>query len=1626
MYKLLILLYSLCLISCVPQTGTTGRQLYGEPQTNSDIDDNSNPDPTFAENDNFFQYMQTEIHSSLNIDRSYNDAIYLRGKQIHEYVLNHKSDINCIIVAFPNITATQGNSILIMAAKPNSFFNVATSAREYYYLLYPNGEEENKAYCYRPEILNQLNQDYPGKQVTFALSNIAQNSASINTASDSLRIYTQFAQPVSAISIAHLRFNLTYLDENPSDPNNAQTCTSSKVCQSMGLDCCSETGQCVRHGQLKPGVDQNSAEYLMALIDINENPAKISNYPQFFFSCTGYVPTDPNDDTPPSDDDTLDPDVRLADLKDLYDCTTPTEGAMSICTYKIPNVTQDNLAEISDKLKTAKYDLTFGEFYSGSKTSQLLQHSIYQIIYGDKIIYDVNRTDTYNNVTFGTSNFNLYDATTFTINTSLPESTTDHTLRVRYTTDGSCEYVSDTLAKCKITYIQGQDKGLPTDHNPPLLTDKNIFKLPYYADTRKYIRVYVDGVPQAQGSSWNLNALDRSISFVNQLADNEIVEISYYVNTMTYPVFTPKQEAYTEIEKQCNCVGPGCALTPVFTDDNILTAFNCHYPPHDEVDPPLQMDIQLSTKAVPVRFFNTEGKEYTGSAISSGIQEGAPFKYENNDKLKPNNLENYVGFNEIYGTISYTITTADPPAVVDVQRGKSYDIYTELNSGTFSSCSTCGTDYYSQLVKIFPDNFASNGAGYMPDPTETSRFNTSTYRADDLIFGRACFIPVTMIPWTHRPEYDRDVQRQKRLAAQHFLFANGYQRDWYGFNYGAIIGSFDGVNWFAIGNQRRVKATSNKLYLAINAFFGDLTHTSSYEIHISDSTISYGDSYITSDFENDGATCQQYHVCETDQDCITKLGWEYTCQSVTQIKTQWPRFDANAKELIGVSDEKRLIDIIVGGFRGPSKRCVYRGRGVPCTKNYNVASSDNSYAKNSLPGINACMQNNYCESISTENKFNNRIARFARSPKYQNNSGIFDDTNIELADTFGLEARVLGRPFDFNGNENIPIDAIAGLNYNRVSSICIPGHNLTESTFVSTNSTAPVDKHNTGDRVLEIGMTPYVKQRTDNTYYSQCSILDEDGNYLFLQQPTLRTNNGLVTSLAASQSLSSTALEIFEHIDSSLHLLGDFKNETITDKMLGRNSCLRAPGAACHTDLDCGPSPFVTAKLGNIDPNSESTLNSAERRFWKETLVCSQADDPTSKDFDLTKNRCCREVGKSLTIPTQNATSASFSHEIPGYQIGINDRRRLSRFMMLSYERYKDGGQLTSSSLYPDLVAAVDNACGSSCMSSQLIDNQFNTLNYVATNTCCSGHWIRNFDKDENNGGHTWAPNKLQNFNYEAFKCLNWSQKIAGETPFMCNPDEAPDFVNCTAKNISLSEADEYFKFFGTLELLGIPQIMVESLHFQGARCNVDSNQNLTGSVAIGNTTITSATPEYINDDGKMLYSATDMSNFDSTLKKIFAANEITCCEPTGKILPTDATADQCCTGNLVDRRCCLPDYTDVTIYLNRYVSSAAKNLDPSMFDPETGYIKDPNVVEQIAYQEGICCSGSLLRGQVLYNLHVPGIEETAYTVRRFLDGSTPDATTSKSIKQFWDAGARWNNHVYCAPRSTSGSSSSN
>ena len=169
----------------------------------------------------------------------------------------------------------------------------------------------------------------------------------------------------------------------------------------------------------------------------------------------------------------------------------------------------------------------------------------------------------------------------------------------------------------------------------------------------------------------------------------------------------------------------------------------------------------------------------------------------------------------------------------------------------------------------------------------------TTYRTDDLLYGRACFIPATMIPWTHAKNATITTQRRNRLAAQHFLFANGYQRDWYGFDYGAVIASFDGVSWFAVGNQRRIKATGNRLYLAVNTYFGDQTQDSIFTISEAKPISPSGPAHKLPRRPNDGANVAS--ITNVQQTATVSPNWVgNTCecgidQNHLPFRRQWRR-----------------------------------------------------------------------------------------------------------------------------------------------------------------------------------------------------------------------------------------------------------------------------------------------------------------------------------------------------------------------------------------------------------------------------------------------------------------------------------------------------------------------------------------------------------------------------------------------------------------------------------------------------------------------------------------------------------------------------------------------------------------
>ena len=140
-------------------------------------------------------------------------------------------------------------------------------------------------------------------------------------------------------------------------------------------------------------------------------------------------------------------------------------------------------------------------------------------------------------------------------------------------------------------------------------------------------------------------------------------------------------------------------------------------------------------------------------------------------------------------------------------------------------------------------------------------------------------------------------------------------------------------------------------------------------------------------------------------------------------------------------------------------------------------------------------------------------------------------------------------------------------------------------------------------------------------------------------------------------------------------------------------------------------------------------------------------------------------------------------------------------------------------------------------------------------------------------------------------------------------------------------------------------------------------------------------------------------------------------------------------TGNSGERRCCLNDYTDVSVYTNhyvsvytnRYVSSEGANFSginvpETSIDPRTGYI-DKEYVKQMVVS--MCCSGVAMEGKVISNLMIPlnsgqanvSGGDPSITVQRWTyDKGLDSASDVGNVYSLVRNGVKWNNHIYCVP----------
>jgi len=1665
MLSLSVIALLLFLASCMPQSGSTSLT-EGSSTTNTTAGSGSGsnspyPNPTFAFSGIFIQEGATQTSNYFSIPLNFNDSFLIRGSSLSQYLRTIPNTTKLCLVGKYTYSAGS-NRYLLLTAKPRAYTDLAKKTTEHYLQVEPSNQSANQNDCLplAATLVTSVSD-----AATFSLSQLCSNCSSAVT-SEGLQLLFLSGQPIPTLNLASLTLTIS-----GSTTTSGNSCVESTACEARGFDCCLE-GQCVKDGAERPDafLDPN---YTQAKADVASNPNRFVLYPDIYFVCTSRPEGDGEEDNNDPIDPAYEASIRLMELNQIYQCLNQVDGEFSYCTVKFTNASQKISASspFSPADKGYLEDINFSSLNSNFLTPER-SYNIVKIFYAGQLLYEKGTTPlaSADGAFINNGNDDLTTAQSVLITKPLPSNAQDDNLYLTFKVDGSCTRLSSTLAKCSKTYVHHSDDTSSVYYH----NNTNTYFLPNYADTASdsNLIVKIGGVivPEDPGVTWNkFTGATKGIQFTQVLYKNQTIEITYYVKSNVSSLLKIRTDQQAIVNSMCLCSSTGnCNLKPIYDTQNNLTNFECTHPSTSGNEPPANQTAFVSNKNVAHRYYDTNGLVYDGDYTQSLPQEGTPFSYKNNDILKPSNVApvptpstplsgsmldeyTYTGFNEIYGSFSKTVvSTAKPAKVVRVKKDKVYDLY--ANSGIFSTCISCGSDYYSALQKIFPQSFTGKGGGYSPDNYTAKRDgNTSLYRGDDLLYGRACFVPATMLPWTHAASTSVKQQRLNRLAAQHFLYVNGYNRDWYGFDYGSLIGSFDGVTWFSIGNARRIKATSSKLFLAVNAYFGDLNIDSNYNVTISETT-SYSTGIPDHDLETDGAECQRSHICSNDNDCIRQLGYDYSCQSVGSISTKWPVSDANGVEIIG--ETTKTILSLVGGSNGQPKRCVYRGRGTPCHPN--LSSTTSTFNGAAPAGLLACSPNNMCQPLTGtgSNRFNDRVSRFANSPVAQNTA----NAAATPSDTVGLGARILGRPYDYYGTKSIKAASQISLALNGVTAVCIPGKNIAASanTF-DLNSIMPSNRTDTSDKILGIGTTINATQSLK--YLNACPATNVTGVNMHYLSENLGSAN--LTVPAVTQNLSSNLLDLTPI--TAQGIFSSINNNQVTTIGYQKNACLRAAGASCFSDMDCAPSAVIADKVRAA--NVSGLLNSAEEAFWEEELVCGNPDfkfvntGVLSSTFDVKKNTCCREFGKNFTVHTETATSAhrwcvdttpGGVNSVPlvaGLNTPINSTSRYSRIHSV-YDKFTCNLNDTTKSF-----ALSTDANGSFQNAFRQIQTQYKTLDALNQKTCCTQHWVRNFDST-NGGGHRWVAGKLQQMNKSIFTGYNWAKKTVGSmnpVDYHCEPN-GYTYPDCEIRDFSSGEKQLYLRFFGALELVGIPQVALMSEDFVSMK---NTNHNTHDSFSPGTVPPTiphDGTPNYIlpdlvdhpNPPGTMtpataggpedlrdtannrLFSGTN-PNLPTGLKKIFSDSSFSCCIPSGQRVPDNTVPEQCCTGYLGNTgasntlRCCLPNYTNVTVYLSRFVSSEGRGYPDSAYDPNTGYIKDPAIVEVIEASKQLCCSGKAVRGVAIRKLPIPmtgGVwvnQADAWTTRfTYRDDAVDNNGQFGTIGQLFDAGIRWNNHVYC------------
>jgi hypothetical protein len=250
----------------------------------------------------------------------------------------------------------------------------------------------------------------------------------------------------------------------------------------------------------------------------------------------------------------------------------------------------------------------------------------------------------------------------------------------------------------------------------------------------------------------------------------------YYQNVMKRLYTTCGCNRTTLTDMVNNC--PAYEYSVVTRDTlNVPVRIDCYTPPASTNPIPTEQTVSVSSRSAPHRFFDANGDEKVPTAATA--QEGDKFEYLDDGKILPS--QSNFSINAVLGQMSVALDQALPAKTVNVELDQVYFLST--TSGYYTPCPSCAKDSWLNAFSAFPSASMGTGLQAVGHTTERDAFSTNTTAGnyEDTIFGRACWLPPTMLPFSHSAKTDVKSQRRNRLQTQAALYMNGYQRDWFGF-----------------------------------------------------------------------------------------------------------------------------------------------------------------------------------------------------------------------------------------------------------------------------------------------------------------------------------------------------------------------------------------------------------------------------------------------------------------------------------------------------------------------------------------------------------------------------------------------------------------------------------------------------------------------------------------------------------------------------------------------------------------------------------------------------------------------------------------------------------------------------